>query len=86
MNVTLHPLPHQHALWLEGDAAAIQGRASAGRRRCEARPVLLAPDDWSVRYMTEKNPEVVLPDADEGVTGEARGRRASGCPTGRNLV
>jgi len=27
---------------------------------CEARPVLLAPDDWSVRYMTEKNPEVVL--------------------------
>ncbi|HOJ21330.1 MAG TPA: peptide chain release factor 3 [Armatimonadota bacterium] len=64
VNVTLHPLPHQHALWLEGDAAAIQGmRLVPGCMRvedCEARPVLLAPDDWSVRYMTEKNPEVVL--------------------------
>ncbi|NLC56604.1 MAG: peptide chain release factor 3 [Armatimonadetes bacterium] len=57
-------LPYEHARWLEGTAAAIAAmRCPPGCARVldpEERPVLLLPDDWSVRYTTEKNPEVTL--------------------------
>ena len=55
-------LPYERARWLEGDPGVVKEiRATPGSVRVEdreGRPVMLLRDDWALRYIEEKNPNV----------------------------
>ncbi len=62
VSVRVEMLPYERARWLEGDPGVVKEiRATPGSVRVEdreGRPVMLLRDDWALRYIEEKNPNV----------------------------